>query len=298
MTHFRIGTRRSSLALAQAEEVRASLARHDIESELVPMTTSGDEGAVPEPGSAGLKGLFVDAIQESLEEGEIDLAVHSAKDLPTEDDGFVIAAVPPRADPFDVLVLHAPKLPDGARIGTSSLRRRAQLLAIHPGVRVVDLRGNVDTRLRKVAQGELDAAVLAAAGLARLGARPSNVMPMTLEGMVPAPGQGALALQTREDDFATRAALAAIDHRESHLAVEAERSLTWRLGGGCDLPLGAYATVQRTGRIELVALVASADGDRVIRVHVEGEGPEDAAALAAKELISQGAEAILEGIER
>ena len=257
------------------------------------MTTSGDEGAAPAPGASGLKALFVDAILDALEEGEIDLAVHSAKDLPTEDEGFVIAAVPERADPFDVLVTHARALPEGALIGTSSVRRKAQLLAIHPGVRVVDLRGNVDTRLRKVAEGEIDAAVLAAAGLARLRAEPLHVMPMTLDGMVPAPGQGALALQTREDDFATRAAVAPLDHRESHLALDAERSLTWRLGGGCDLPLGAYATVHRNGRVALVALVASSDGDRVIRVHVDGESPEDAAAVAAKELIAQGAEQIL-----
>ena len=295
MNALRIGTRRSALALAQAEEVQDLLAGHGIDAELVPMTTSGDEGAAPAPGAAGLKGLFVDAILDALEEGEIDLAVHSAKDLPTEDDGFVIAAVPERADPFDVLVMHAGTLPEGARIGTSSVRRKAQLLAIHAGVRVVDLRGNVDTRLRKVAEGEVDAAVLAAAGLARLNAEPPHVMPLTLEGMVPAPGQGTLALQTREDDFATRATLAPLDHRESHMALDAERSLMWRLGGSCDLPLGAYATVHRSGRVGMVALVASPDGGRVIRIRVEGESPEDVAALAAKELIAQGAEQILEG---
>src|SRR5262249_52966794 len=147
---------------------------------------------------AGLKGLFVDAILDALEREEIDVAVHSAKDLPADDeDGLVIAAVPHRADPSDVLILREPTLPAGAVIGTSSLRRRAQLLRAFPGVTVDDLRGNVDTRLRKVAEGEVDAAVLASAGIARLGVRPEHVAPLSFDVMVPAPGQGALAIQTR-----------------------------------------------------------------------------------------------------
>ena len=167
MTALRIGTRRSKLALAQAEVVRRSLAVHDVRVEIVPMTTSGDEGATAAAGPQGLKGLWIDTILEALDNGAIDLAVHSAKDLPAEeDDGFVIAAVPLRAEPWDVLITREPgALPPGAAIGTSALRRQAQLLAGFPGVIVRDLRGNVDTRLRKLAEGEVDAAVLAAAGL-------------------------------------------------------------------------------------------------------------------------------------
>src|SRR5207344_2845787 len=175
---LRIGTRRSPLALAQAEEVRVRLAEHGVDSEIVPMSTSGDEGAPSGDAPAGLKGLFVDTILDALERDEIDVAVHSAKDLPAEsDDGLVIAAVPLRVDPADVLVLRDATLRSGAEIGTSSIRRRAQLLRAFPGVTVSDLRGNVDTRLRKVAEGVVDAAVLALAGLTRLGITPNHSAP-------------------------------------------------------------------------------------------------------------------------
>ena len=167
---LRIGTRRSPLALAQADEVSRRLSEHGVESEIVPMSTSGDEGAPSGEAPAGLKGLFVDTILDALERDEIDVAVHSAKDLPAEDDeGLIIAAVPPRLDAADVLVLREASLRTGAVIGTSSIRRRAQLLRAFPGVTVEDLRGNVDTRLRKVTDGVVDAAVLALAGLTRLG---------------------------------------------------------------------------------------------------------------------------------
>ena len=291
---LRIGTRRSPLALAQADEVRRRLAEHGVDAELVPMSTSGDESAPSQDVPAGLKGLFVDTILDALERGAIDIAVHSAKDLPADDeDGLVIGAVPERADPGDVLVLREPTLPSGAVIGTSSIRRRAQLLRAFPGVTVEDLRGNVDTRLRKVAEGVVDAAVLAAAGLARLGASPEHAAPLSLDVMVPAPGQGALALQAREDDFPTLTALASLDHAPSRTALEAERSLMWRLGGGCTLPLGALATVVG-GRIELIAVVVSPDGSRVARAEVVSDSPEGAAGSATKELIAEGAEEILE----
>jgi hydroxymethylbilane synthase len=291
--NLRIGTRSSTLAIAQAEEVRTLLAANGVRSELVPMSTAGDEGADPVDVPTGLKGLFVDTILEALEDGEVDLAVHSAKDLPAEDDvGLIIAAVPVRADPFDVLLLRAESFPEGAIIGTSSLRRKAQLLRSFPGVNVEDIRGNVDTRLRKLDEGVVDALVLAAAGLARLGIAPEHGRALSLEQMVPAPGQGALALQAREGDDDTIRALTGLDHAQSHVALEAERSLMWRLGGGCSLPLGAYAEVE-PDRVRLTAIVASPDGARAARVEVESDTAEGAASEATKELLSQGAEDIL-----
>ena len=294
---LRLGTRRSPLALAQAEEVRRRLFEHGVPSEIVPMSTSGDEGAPSADVPAGLKGLFVDTIMDALERDEIDVAVHSAKDLPAEDEGgLVIAAVPPRVDPSDVMVLRDASLRTGAVIGTSSIRRRAQLLRAFPGVTVSNLRGNVDTRLRKVSEGVVDAAVLALAGLTRLGIGPPNSATLGWDVMVPAPGQGALALQAREDDQPTLTALAPLDHAESRAALEAERSLMWRLGGSCALPLGAIATVDGA-RIEMLAVVISPDGSRTARVEVVSDSPEGAAALATRELIAEGAEEILEGLE-
>jgi hydroxymethylbilane synthase len=294
---LRIGTRRSALALAQAEEVRRLLGEHGVTGEIVPMSTSGDDGVRSSEAPGGLKGLFVDTILEALERDEIDVAVHSAKDLPADDeDGLTIAAVPRRADPSDVLVLREPTLPGGAVIGTSSLRRRAQLLRAFPGVTVDELHGNVDTRLRKVADGDVDAAVLAAAGLARLGVEPAHAAPLAFDVMVPAPGQGALAIQVREGDLGTQTAVATIDDPPSRLALEAERSLMWRLGGGCSLPLGAIATVDGS-RVELLAVVASPDGSELVRVEVVSDSPEGAAAAATKELIAGGAEEILAALD-
>ncbi|MGZ5128675.1 MAG: hydroxymethylbilane synthase [Actinomycetota bacterium] len=293
MTSLRIGTRRSLLALAQAEEVASRLGAHGVGSEIVPMRTSGDEGAAPDTAPQGLKGLWIDTILDALEAGEIDLAVHSAKDLPAEDDdGFVIGAVPERADHRDVLITREERLKPDAVIGTSSLRRRAQLLAAYPGLTVAPLRGNVDTRLRKLADGEIDAAVLAAAGLARLGIEPDHARPLEATEMVPAPGQGCLALQCRDDDERTLEALEALDDRTSHLALDAERSLMWRLGGGCALPFGAFASIGGDA-VRLVAMIATPDGALVLRVDETAGTPEDVAGLAARALIAAGAEEIL-----
>jgi hydroxymethylbilane synthase len=287
---LRIGTRRSRLALAQAGEVAERLARVGVESEVVPMVTSGDRGAPAAESPAGVKGLFVAEIVRALQAGEVDLAVHSAKDLPAADDeGIVVAAVPPRADPSDLLVMRDPSLLAGATVGTSSLRRRAQLLALRPDLRIVDIRGNVDRRLRKLEDGEVDGVVLAAAGIARLGATPpsSEVLPI-----VPAPGQGCLAVQARADDQATREAVASLDDPDSRVAFDAERSVMARLGGGCALPLGALATV--TGdTVRLVALVASPDGSRIVRAESEGATPEGAAEAVSAELLARGAGEIL-----
>jgi hydroxymethylbilane synthase len=289
LTPLRVGTRGSALALAQARWVATRLPG----AKIVEITTSGDRAR-----ALGDKSRWVDTIEAALVAGEIDLAVHSAKDLPAEEDeGFMIAAVPLRADPGDVLICRNPgELAHGAVIGTSSLRRRAQLMAAFPRFDVADIRGNVGTRLQKLADREVDALVLAAAGLARLGLNPPHTRPLPLEAMVPAPGQGCLAVQTRDDDEETIGVLRTLDDPVSHRALDAERSLMWRLGGGCSLPLGAYATVDED-LIRLVAIIATPDGDRVLRVSTEGATPEDAAAEAAKSLIAQGAERILAQVE-
>ena len=299
MSALRIGTRGSELALAQAEEVRSLLHQDAVEADIVPITTMGDEGtpaaSAPIASSAGLKGLWIDAILEALRNGEIDVAVHSAKDLPADDDDdLTIGAVPERADPRDVLILAEDREPGpGVRIGTSSLRRRAQLLAAFPGVQVVELRGNVPTRLRKVRDGEVDGAVLAAAGLARLGLAPADARELGVDVMVPAPGQGSLAVQCRTDDRSARAVLTVLDHRPSRVALETERALVRRLDGGCSLPLGAIAAAKRD-TVRLAGLVASPDGARIVKAAAEAHEPERAAGLVADQLLERGAGAILD----
>jgi hydroxymethylbilane synthase len=295
---LRIGTRRSPLALAQADEVARLLANDGVDTELAPMTTSGDRGASPDASPFGVKGLFVDEIVRALRDGEIDLAVHSAKDLPAEDPvGIVVAAVPERADPRDVLVTRDGGLRDGAVVGTSSMRRRAQVLAWKPGVVVHELRGNVGTRLRAVETGDVDAVVLAAAGLRRLDVWPGGAELLRVDVMVPAPGQGALAVQARADDPATLGALGAIEHNPSRAAFEAERTLVERLGGGCALPIGALADPSADG-IRMIAVVARPDGSEIVRADVEAARPSDAAEAAARALLDGGAAAILGALGR
>ena len=289
---LRIGTRRSRLALAQANEVAASLGASGVETELVPIETSGDRGAPPTASPHGLKGLFVAEIVRALLDGDVDVAVHSAKDLPAEEAaGVVFGAVLRRETPFDVLVRHEAELPDKAVVGTSSLRRRAQLIRARPDVRVVDVRGNVDTRLAKLG-GELDALVLAAAGLARLGVTPRYQTTLHADEMVPAPGQGTLAVQVREGDAETLRRVAVLEDPATRTTLSAERALMARLGGGCALPLGALATLHGEG-VHLTAVVATPDGQRIIRVDAEAGGPEQAADSAAERLLRRGAGDIL-----
>jgi hydroxymethylbilane synthase len=290
---LRIATRRSALALAQAEQVAAMLSANAFRSEIVPMSTSGDEGASATGSTSGMKGLWIDRIVEALRAGEVDLAVHSAKDLPAEDEeGVVIAAVPKRADPLDVLIGRLEKLQPGMVVGTSSLRRRAQLLAGFPGMGVTEIRGNVDTRLRKLAEGEVDGLVLAAAGLQRLGVEPAHARRLRVDEMIPAPGQGCLAIQAREDDRSTRAVLSVLDDSASRRALDAERALTKLLGGGCDVPMGAFAAA-KDDRLRLVAVVASADGAKLVRSAAEGTDPARVASMLARRLRAEGAESIL-----
>ena len=303
MTTLRIATRRSELAMAQAGIVRMLLTKRGYDVVLVPMSTSGDEDA---PGAdADGKDRWIDAIVTSLRDGAADLAVHSAKDLPAADpEDLVIGAVPERADAHDVLVAGDPAFLDGdgpragARVGTSSLRRAAQLRAAFPGVDIVDLRGNVPTRLRKVtAEGVADIAVLAAAGLTRLGLSPANTVQLGVDVMVPAPGQGALAIQCRTDDRQLRATLTSLDHRVSNSTLASERALTRAMGGDCNLPLGAIAAMHGD-TIRLAACVAMPDGSEVIRAAAESEDPERAAEIVAGQLRRDGADRILDAIRQ
>lgn len=274
---LRIGTRGSRLALAQAEWVRQRLeaAHPGLRGELVVITTAGDRIRDVPLAALGGKGLFVTELESALGDGRIDCAVHSLKDLPGElAPGLIVAAVPEREDPRDVVVTRQPGglagLPSGARAGTSSPRRAALLRALRPGLAVVNLRGNVDTRLAKLERGDVDALVLAAAGLHRLGVAPPHAEPCDAREFVPAIGQGALALESRPGPVAER--LAAVEHRPSRQAIDAERAFLTTVGGTCVTPLAAHATIA-DGRLTLRALIAHPDGTRIVR----GEDAGDAA---------------------
>jgi hydroxymethylbilane synthase len=263
-----------------------------VETEVVPMVTSGDRGSTPEGVPGGVKGLFVNEIVRGLQRGEIDAAVHSAKDLPAENpDGVVVGAVPERAAPFDVLVTRDGTFPESGLLGTSSIRRKAQLLRARPTVKVTELRGNVDTRLRKLETGDVDGLVLAAAGLARLGLQPPTT-PFPLEEMVPAPGQGALAIQVREDDEVTLEVVSKLDHPSSRLAFDAERAVVAGVGGDCSVPLGAYAE-DRGGSVRVLAVVIRPDGTDLVRAQAEAPDPQQVGGEVADILLAGGAADIL-----
>ncbi len=283
---IRLGTRGSALALAQASWVAERLPG---EVELVTITTSGDRGSQTD------KSRFVKEIEEALLAGEIDLAVHSAKDVPAElPAGLSIVGVPERADPLDALcgAGSLDELSDGAVIGTASIRRRAQLAALRPGLDVRDLRGNVDTRLRRLAEGDLDAIVLARAGLARLGRGDEGA---ALPELVPAAGQGCLALEARSDDAAVAEAAAALTDRDALTALTAERALVTALGATCDTPMGALAE-PAAGALRLTAFIGHPDGSHWISDELDGD-PAAPAALGqavAERLARAGASALLE----
>jgi hydroxymethylbilane synthase len=281
---LRIGTRGSRLALAQTRAVVGALERAAPGTgfDVVVIKTQGDRsGETGTPGLPGV-GVFVREIERALVEGEIDLAVHSLKDVPTETAlGTVIAAVPERADPRDVLVsregLALDRLAPGSRVGTSSARRRAQILRARPDLEAVPIRGNVDTRLRKVAEGEngLSAIVLAAAGLARLGLIDRATEHLPVDRFPPSAGQGAIAVQVRADDVETCELAGCLDHAESRTACEAERSFIATLGAGCRTPVGAYAAAD-DGAVKITGAVYSEDGTDEIRG--EDSGPAGQAA--------------------
>ena len=296
---LRLGTRRSALALAQADQVADALRAGGHEVELVEVVTEGDRSTAA-LSSLGGTGVFVAELRKRLLSGDIDVAVHSLKDLPTAPaDGLVVAAIPPRADPRDAAVtrggVELAQLPPGATVGTGAPRRSAQLLALGLGLSVVPIRGNVDTRLRKVADGEVDAVVVAAAGLARLGRLAEAAEIIDPGQMLPAPGQGALAVECRSDDETLAVALTALlDDADTLAAVSAERRVLAALEAGCSAPLGALADIAEgdSGQeIYLRAVVVSIDGSRALRMSITGpvaEGDELAARLAAQ-MLEEGA---------
>jgi len=271
-----LGTRGSQLARRQTDRVIELLAaaHPGLQCRAEVLSTAGDRSPdLPLP-SFGDRGVFTRDIEEALRDGRLDAAVHSLKDLPTETPrGLVIAAICERADPREVLISREypslAALPQGARVGTSSVRRAAQLLAIRPDLRITALRGNVETRVRKALNGDYDAVVIAAAGVIRLGLQSQIRETLPLEVALPAPGQGALAVQCRGDDPEVLPLLQAIDDAAARAATTAERAMLEALGGGCHAPVGAFAQVE-SGRLRLQGLVASADGRHVIRVEAEG----------------------------
>lgn len=295
-----LGTRGSGLALRQTEEVldRLQRAHPDGSFRVVTLRTGGDQRPTAPLASMG-RGVFVKELEEALLRGEIDVAVHSLKDLPTElPPELTIGAVLERGDPRDVLVnrwgCSLADLPPGARIGTSSPRRAALVRAERSDVRVLPIRGNVDTRLRKAQGGECDGVVLAAAGLARLGLTEKVSQFLDPQRFVPAPGQGALVVEVRRDDGETLTLVRGLDDEPTHAAVEAERAFLRALGGGCQVPVGAYAQVVGE-RLEVYGLVASEDGSILYRASVWGEvsAPEVAGRVLYEELVSKGAGRVL-----
>ena len=308
LSPLRVGTRASLLARAQSEQVadalRTSLVRDVV---LVEVTTDGDISAAPLSSMGGV-GVFVSAVREALVQGEVDLAVHSLKDIPTyPQDGVTLAAVPTREDPRDVVVardgLTLGELPAGSMVGTGSPRRAAQLAALGLGLEIVDVRGNVDTRLRKVADGELDAVLLARAGLARIGRLDAVTETLDPLLMLPAPGQGALAVECRSDDtFLVSQVRAALDDPSTRATVTAERAVLGALEAGCSAPVGALAEIAEGDdgdELWVRAVALSHDGGVVVRKSITG-APDDAVGVGqrlAAEMLEDGASMLIrEGV--
>jgi hydroxymethylbilane synthase len=306
---IRIGTRSSELALRQARLVQAALTAHGLESELVTYKTVGDKRLDEPLSSIGAKGLFTKELETDLLKGKTHLAVHSLKDLPTDSpDGLLVAAVLEREDPRDALVVNGrlnaaslAELPRGSRVGTSSLRRRAQLLAARPDLEVAELRGNVPTRLKKVDEGRVHAAILAAAGLHRLGAHQHISCYLDAPDWLPAAGQGAIAVQVRADDARVRELAEAMNDPSTMRAVQAERAFLAALEGGCQVPIGALAVPGEGGGGPMLhGLIADIQGTRVVRGAIELD-PNDPALCGirlANQLRGEGASEILEGLRR
>jgi hydroxymethylbilane synthase len=300
MALLRIGSRGSQLALWQAHHISDLLRAqgHTVELEII--KTTGDKITDVALAKVGTKGMFTKEIEEALVEKRVDLAVHSLKDLPTElASDFEIAAITSREDPNDVFcsvnIASIADLPQGANVGTSSLRRQAQLMAIRPDLKIHPLRGNVDTRLRKLEAGDYDAIILAAAGLNRLGKTQLIRQVIPVDVMTPAAGQGALGIEIRNGDRATRTHLAFLDDAAARSSTTCERALLNKLGGGCQVPIGAFAQVQN-GRIHLNALVAHPDGTKVLRETRDGDDPVKLGDEVGETLLQRGGDAILEEV--
>jgi hydroxymethylbilane synthase len=297
MARLRIGSRGSQLALWQANHVSALLREqgHTVEIEII--KTTGDKVLDVALAKVGTKGMFTKEIEEALADKRVDLAVHSLKDVPTElAPEFELAAIMKREDPRDAFISvkysSLDELPQGAKVGTSSLRRQAQLKALRPDLETFPLRGNVDTRIRKLESGEYDAIILAAAGVHRLGLHKHVKSRISADVMCPAVGQGALAIEIRRDDAQTRTLLAFLNHAETRAAIECERALLGAMGGGCQVPIGAYAE-KREGRLHLRAMVGSPDGSLILREQAEGADGEKLGRDVAQTLLKRGGDKIL-----
>ena len=301
MTTLRLATRESPLALWQSEHVAANLraAHPGLTVELVPMSTRGDRILDQSLATIGGKGLFLKELEVAMREGVADAAVHSLKDVPMELDGpFALAAVLARGDPFDAFV--SPRfralddLPHGARVGSSSLRRQAQLRARRPDLHIVDLRGNVGTRLRKLDEGHYDAIVLACAGLQRLGLESCIRQRLTAPAWLPAVAQGAIAIECRADDTATQALCAALEHAPTRRCVDAERAMNRHLHGSCQVPVAGYAVVDGD-LLHLQGLVGDADSGEQVRAdaHGDADDPQALGRQVAQHLLAHGADVLL-----
>lgn len=295
-----IGSRGSQLALWQARWIQARLENFGVECRIEIIHTTGDKITDVALSKVGTKGLFTKEIEEALLSGAIDLAVHSLKDMPTDlPAGLTLSAIPEREDPRDAMVgARLSDLAQHARVGTSSLRRAAQLLAIRPDLEIENIRGNLDTRLRKLDEGRYDAIMLASAGLRRLGWENRISELLEPEVMCPAVGQGALAVETREDGGEAYVLSKRLDHTETRIAVTAERAVLASLGGGCQVPIGAHATVDSGRMVHIRAVVVSPDGSQVIRKEARGLVT-DAAAIGrvlGAQLLAEGGRKILETV--
>ena len=301
MKRIRIGTRGSSLALRQTAWVQGRIAeRHpNYQIEIARIKTSGDMITDVPLAKVGGKGLFVKEIEEALLREEIDLAVHSMKDVPTElPAGLHLGAITEREDPRDVLIsrdrLRLEEFPPGARMGTSSLRRGAQLLGINSQWEIIPLRGNLDTRIRKLKTEGLDAVILAAAGVRRMGLEDRVTEYLPPDVMLPAVGQGALGIECLQEGTINEL-IAFLNHPVSAMAVEGERALLRRLGGGCQVPIAAYGE-KRAGELFLRGMVASVDGSRFFRADAQGDDPKAVGEQLAEDLLTQGADRVLQEI--
>ena len=302
MAHLRIGSRGSALALWQANHIESRLRGEGHSADVTVIKTTGDKITDVPLARVGTKGMFTKEIEEALLAESIDLAVHSLKDLPTElDPAFALVAVLDREDPRDVFVSlryrQIEELPPSAVVGTSSLRRQAQLHAMRPDLRLTPLRGNVDTRLRRLDDGELQGIILAAAGLKRLGLDAQIRQYLPPEVMCPAAGQGALGIEIRSGDSKVASALAFLEHPATRVATTCERALLSALGGGCQVPIGALAT-QSGRQLSLRAVVASPDGAQVLCEQQEGSDATLLGESVARALLQRGAQGILDAVYR
>ena len=300
--NLRIGSRGSKLALWQANHVAALLREKGHAVEIETIKTTGDKILDVSLAKVGTKGMFTKEIEEALADKRVDLAVHSLKDVPTElQPEFTLAAIMKREDPRDAFISvkysAIDELPKGAKVGTSSLRRQCQLKALRPDLEIFPLRGNVDTRLRKLESGEYDAIILAAAGVKRLGLDRYVRSRVAPEIMCPAVGQGALAIETRAGDTETLGHIEFLNHAETRRAIECERALLGSLGGGCQVPIGAHAEING-GSINLRAMVGRPDGSQILRQTAQGSDPVELGKQTAQKLLQQGADKILEEVYR